>query len=170
MYPKQATNVGMHGLQELLTAALSHFEAWGQGASSARAWLALAQLEQLGNQPQSALQLLQLARKAGGSVQTCCRVVWCYAEVACQLGKWADAEAALQDGIEAMNHAIGSVPRCNGCLWPSVLQIGVHRCQLACSNKACCSSACTAHLLLLASTPRQHQAATRHLTHSYWRQ
>ena len=84
-------------------AALSHFQAFGQLTASARALLAQAQLEQLANQPQAAMQLVQQAQKAGGDVATCCRAVQCYAELCCQLNKQPDAVAPLQSGIEMLD-------------------------------------------------------------------
>ena len=46
-------------LQELLTAALTHFQPFSQADSAARACLALAQLDQLATQPQAVLGLVQ---------------------------------------------------------------------------------------------------------------
>jgi len=105
-------------LQELLTAALSHSEAFGQATASARALLALAQLEQLVNQPQAAMQLVQQAHKAMGDTATCCKAVLLYAELCGQLGKPADAVTALQSGIGMMDRLARSVRPLNHCrLW-----------------------------------------------------
>ena len=105
-------------LQELLTAALRHSEAFGQATASACALLALAQLEQLVNQPQAAMQLVQQAHKARGDTATCCKAVQLYAELSGQLGKPTDAVTALQSGIDMMDRLARSVCPLHHCrLW-----------------------------------------------------
>ncbi len=97
-------------LQELLTAALSHSEA----TASARTLLALAQLEQLVNQPQAAMQLVQQAHKARGDTATCCKAMQLYAELSGELGKPTDAVIALKSGIDMMDRLARSVhPLCH---------------------------------------------------------
>lgn len=103
----------VHAWQELLTAALSHFQAFGQITASTRALVSLAQLEQLGNQPQAALQLVQQACKAGGDTAACCQAVQLCAELSCQLTRRADAVAALESGISMMDELARSVPVSN---------------------------------------------------------
>ena len=96
-------------VQELLTAALTHFQAFSQADFAARACLALAQLEKLANQPQAALGLVQQAQHfGGGTVATCCKAVRLYAELCCQLKRQPEAVAALQSGIELMGTLVRS--------------------------------------------------------------
>ncbi len=102
-------------LQALLTAALSHSEAFGQATASAHALLGLAQLEQLVNHPQAAMQLVQLAYKARGDTATCCKAMQLYAELSGQLGKPTDAVTALQSGIDMMDRLARSVHPLNHC-------------------------------------------------------
>lgn len=102
-------------LQELLAAALRHSEAFGQATASARALLALAQLEQLVNEPEAAMQLVQRAHKAGGDTATCCQAVQLYAELSGQLGKLTDAVTALRSGIDIMDRLARSVRPLNRC-------------------------------------------------------
>ncbi len=90
-------------MQELLSAASQHFEAFGQVTLSAQALLGLAQLEQLANQPQAALQLVQQAQLVGGDAATCCKAAKCYAELCGELKRWTEARAALQSGIDMMD-------------------------------------------------------------------
>ena len=89
-------------MQELLTAALTHFQAFSQADFAARACLSLAQLEKLANQPQAALDLVQQAQNFGGTVVTCCKAVRLYAELCCQLRRRSEAIAAMQAGVELM--------------------------------------------------------------------
>ena len=132
-------------LQELLTAALSHSEAFGQATSSARALLALAQLEQLVNQPQAAMQLVQQAHKARGDTATCCKAVQLYAELSGQLGKPADAVTALQSGIDMMDRLVRSVrppTRCRS--WQESLHNFFHLHGMVC---LCCGQSSTLECL-----------------------
>ncbi|DBA87841.1 TPA: hypothetical protein ACH3X1_004837 [Trebouxia sp. C0004] len=111
---QQAEFLTLHGQyvlpKELLIAALNHSEAFGQATASARAVLALAQLEQLVNQPQAAMQLVQQAHKARGDTATCCKAVQLYAELSGQLGKPPDAVTALQSGIDMMDRLASDQP------------------------------------------------------------
>ena len=90
-------------LQDLLTAALSHFRAFGNTTAAAQSMLGLAELQLLVNQPQLALEHVQQALKLPADIATRSKAVSLLAKVHDNMPSGEnEAVQVLEEGVAMM--------------------------------------------------------------------
>lgn len=91
-------------LQDLLTAASSHFKAFGNSTAEAQSLLGLAELQLLSNQPQIALEQVQQAFKLSADVSTKLKAVSLLAKLQSSISpEGKEAVRTLQEGVSTMH-------------------------------------------------------------------